>query len=394
MVKKILRKITSYVGSLPTFNYYIMSLTILISFIGVMVIFSASSNLTIKYNTGPFHYVLRHAMFSVGGVILMLVASIIDFRFYERWYAWIYIFALFLLGAALWAGPLRVFYNGYAKRGIRLIGFSFMPSDVYKIASIIFLASFLTKRARYAGEFFRGFIITLIVLSPSIMIFMQPDLSTFLVVVITLGIMYLVGGFQKKFWLPVIGLMILGVLVFYFFGKGYQMNRIRAYLDPEKYAQSISWHIIHSLYAVSRGGLFGVGYGKSVLKYGYLADEVNSDMIFAVIAEEFGFVGSLAFILLVFTLFILIIREAMKAKDLYPKLVLVGIGTLYFFQSFINIGVAINAIPNTGITLPFVSYGGTSVLIYFVMMGIVLNISRYNNMNKIEKKVSFNKKTR
>ena len=137
---------------------------------------------------------------------------------------------------------------------------------------------------------------------------------------------------------------------------------------------------------MSRGGLIGQGYGKSIYKYGYLSDEVSNDMIFSVIGEEFGFVGSLLFIILVSTITYLIIKTALKSKDLFAKYLVFGIGMIYMFQSFINIGVSLSLIPNTGINLPMVSNGGTSLVAFCYMFGVVLNVSRYNNENKIRKK--------
>ena len=385
MIDKIKSFAQKHTKTKPAFNQVIFFMTILISLFGMIIIFSASSNLTIKYNLSPYYYVIRQGLFVIPGILIMYLISIIDFRFYRKYRYFIYGISIVFLLMALFS-PFAVLYNGYARRGLKLV-FNFMPSDVYKIASIIFLSAFLVNNKLNEDKWVKGFIWTaIVILGPTILIYLQPDLSTFLVIVLALGSMYLLGGFRAKFFIPVILIFAAGLIFFYYNGRGYQLERVLAFLDPEKYKDSLSWHIMHSLYAVSRGGLFGVGYSKSVLKYGYLADEVNSDMIFAVIAEELGFIVSIGFILYVFILSMLILNEAKKVRSEFGKNLLTGIAFLYLIQSFVNIGVAINAIPNTGITLPFISYGGTSILIYFAMFGIVLNVSRFNNEDLIRKK--------
>lgn len=365
-------------------NWSIAVFPILISIFGIFVILSASANLTIKYGTSSVSYAIKQAFFVFLGVILMFLVSHIDYRFYHKYAGLIWLASIIVILLGLFS-PLSVLYNGYARRGLNLGIVQFMPSDLYKIASIIFISKFLIKNKKNEDSYIKGLVKTAaIIVIPTGLIMLQPDLSTSITIIATLGTIYLIGGFRKKFILPVAGLVILGLLVFYLLGLGYQMDRIRGWLDPEKYAegQGISWQILNSLFAVSRGGLFGVGYGKSVLKYGYLANEVVNDMIFAVIAEEFGFFGSIIFISAIFALFFLIFREALRSKDIFAKYLLVGIGALYLYQSIINIGVSMNLIPNTGITLPFISFGGTSIVLFFSMMGIVLNVSKINNNSK------------
>lgn len=369
-------------------NWPIALLTILISIFGIFVILSASANLTIKYGTSNLNYAIKQSFYVVMGIAFMLLFIHLDYRFYYKYASIIWALSIVLILLGLFS-PLSVLYNDYAKRGLNLGIVQFMPSDFYKIASIIFISRFLIKNKKNEGDYFRGLIYTaLMIVGPTALILLQPDLSTSITIIATLGTIYLIGGFRKKFILPVALLFLAGVAFFYFKGLGYQMDRIRGWLDPEKYAEGkgISWQILNSLFAVSRGGFFGVGYGKSVLKYGYLANEVINDMVFAVIAEEFGFLGSTIFIIAVFLLFFLIIKEALRCKDLFAKYILVGIASLYLYQSIINVGVSMNLIPNTGITLPFISYGGTSIVMFFSMIGIVLNVSKFNNkQEKIEK---------
>lgn len=394
MWNRVKTKASKWIYRDSQINYFIAGLTILIGLFGIFTILSASSNLTIKYNTSQTYYAIRQGLYFLIGIIAMALVSSIDYRLYKKYYKQIFLISIILLLLALFS-PFRVLYNGYARRGLKFGPISFMPSDLYKIASIIFLSRFLILNKKYEGQWVNGLLRTgIIIVVPTLLVMLQPDLSTSLAILMALGILYLIGGFKMKFWIPVLIFGAIAIFLFLKTGSPYQLDRVRGYLDPEKYASTISWHIIHSLYAVSRGGLTGTGYGRSVLKYGYLADEVYNDMIFAVIAEEFGFIGSVLFIMAIFLLFYLIFREAMKSKDTFAKYMLVGIGSIYLIQSLINVGVSINLIPNTGITLPFISYGGTSMVIYFIMIGMVLNVSRHNNknLNKIENKKKQNRR--
>jgi len=373
--------IKKWINKEPRFNYYIFGLVVAIALFGVFVILSASANLTIKYDTSQSFYAGRQAFFMVIGTLLMIITSFIDYRLFKKYANLIWIASIILILMSLFS-PLRVLYNGYARRGLKL-GFTFMPSDIYKIGAILFISKFLVRNKKYEDNLIKGFLKTVLLIGiPTMLVLIQPDLSTSLAIFATLGTIYLIGGFKKKYLPYLLVIAIIGGILFLFKGNAYQMDRIKGWLDPEKYSNGISWHIINSLFAVTRGGLFGVGYGKSVLKFGYLSDEVYNDMIFAVIAEEFGFMGSVLFMIAIFGLYLLLIKEALKAKDLFAKYVLVGIASIYLYQSIINIGVATNIIPNTGITLPFISFGGTSMLVFFFMFGIVLNITRHNNMQE------------
>lgn len=382
-MKKLFRKVLDI-------NWTIAIVPIILGIFGVLVVLSASAILTIKYGTSEISYALKQATFVVAGIFAMFIVSVIDFDIYQKYSKYIWALSIIFILLGLFT-PLTIVYNGYAKRGLNLGIIKFMPSDIYKIASILFLANFLVWNKKNEKEYLSGFIFTSAIIGiPTMLIVLQPDLSTSISILATLFTMYMIGGYQKKFLIPSIIIVALALLAFFLAGMGYQMDRIRGWLDPEKYAYSsrgFSWQILNSLFAVSRGGFFGVGYGKSVLKFGYLSNEATNDMIFAVIAEEFGFFGSVILICVIFFLFILMIKEALECKNLYGKYVVFGIASLYIYQSLINIGVSTNLIPNTGITLPFISYGGTSIIMYFVMMGIVLSVSRYNKSQRFNEKM-------
>lgn len=365
-------------------NFIIMLLSVFIGVLGLFILLSATSYLTIKYNLSRYHYFIRQGIYLIVGIFLMFLISKIDYKLYHKYAYIFYIASIFLL--------LMIFVPGLSSRikGARRIlniGISFMPSDIVKISTILCLSRFMIDNKKYYNNFFKSVLPTgLLILLPIGLIMLQPDLSTSIVIIVTLAIVYLVNGFNYKFFLPI---FLVGIALVIFAAtnlKGYQLDRITAFLNPEEHYEHLSWQVLNGLFAISRGGLFGVGYGKSIYKQGYLADEVSNDMIFSVFGEEFGFIGSVLFIILVITIALLIFNEAIKSKNKFAKSVCFGIGTLYLLQSLINIGVSLSLIPNTGITLPFVSNGGTSLIVFYIMFGIVLNISRENNYIKNENK--------
>lgn len=376
-MRKIKRK-------LPQFNIIIFVLSIFMGILGLFVLLSASSYLTIKNETSRYYYAVRQGGFLLFGCIAMFYISKIDYKYLRRFSFALYMIGIIFLLISLFGGSLRSPING-SYRAIKL-GVSFMPSDFMKIAGILFISNRIIANRRNDESFIKGVVpFAILVLIPIFLVFRQPDLSTTLVMLMAFSSIYIVGGLKIKF-LPYFlsGGALLGFVATKFL-KGYQLERITSWLNPEAYYNGSSWQVLNGLFAVSRGGLVGVGYGKSVFKHGYLSDEVINDMIFSVISEEFGFLGAVIFILLISWFVYTILKESMRAKDEYAKLVLFGIGMLLFIQSFVNIGVAIGIIPNTGITLPFISYGGTSLVVFYGMMGIVLNITRFNNLSEKQK---------
>lgn len=382
--KTYIDKYLKYPEKNNQFNIYLFISILTLSFVGLLVLFSASSYLTIKYNTSTFYYVKKQAIFLIFGLLIMLVSSNLSYKFYKDHAKVLYILGVILLVMVYL--PVIGNYEKGARRSINL-GITFMPSDLAKFTSVIFLAKYLIDNRKQMHNLMNGFLYpVLIIMIPFLLIAFQTDLSTSIVVFTSLSFLYLIGGFDSKF-MPILiagGLLLLILMVFGL--KDYQIARITGFLNPEADYKNQTWQVLNGLFAVSRGGLIGQGYGKSIYKYGYLSDEVSNDMIFSVIGEEFGFVGSLLFIILVSTITYLIIKTALKSKDLFAKYLVFGIGMIYMFQSFINIGVSLSLIPNTGINLPMVSNGGTSLVAFCYMFGVVLNVSRYNNENKIRKK--------
>ena len=260
------------------------------------------------------------------------------------------------------------------------------PSEIVKVGLIIFYATYLSKHKDELKSFSKGFIKPILIVIPVILILVlvQNHLSASLVIIAVVSIMMLMAGSKLRYFLTfgIIGLAVGGIGLF-FLAKtagqgGFRLGRIMAFLDPWSYAQDEGWQIIQSLYAIGSGGIFGAGLGNSTQKYLYIP-EPHNDFIFSVLAEELGFVGCVCVILL-FAIFIWRgIVIAMKAPDMLGSLIAVGITTQVGIQAIINIAVVTSSIPNTGMPLPFFSYGGTALLI---LLCSVRNFAKYIKARK------------
>jgi len=270
-----------------------------------------------------------------------------------------------------------------ATRWIDLGFISFQPSEIAKIGLIIFYASLLTKNKERLKEMWRGFFYPLMFLLPviGILVVIQNHLSATILIVMIIGIMMLMAGSRLRYFLTfgTAGAATgLGALFLYakLTGKGmFRITRLITFLNPFADVLGDGWQVVQSLYAIGSGGLFGVGLGNSTQKYSYIP-EAHNDFIFSIVAEELGFLGCVLVIVL-FALFIWRgILIAIKAPDMFGSLIAVGITSMVGLQAIINIAVVTSSMPNTGMPLPFFSYGGTSLLILMASVGILLNISR------------------
>ena len=278
--------------------------------------------------------------------------------------------------------------RGGAKRWIRIAGFNFQPSEFAKLGLIIFFASLLTdiKDNGKIKNFLNGVIVPLLCLAPVVgivYIFQNHFSATFIIGSVTL-IQMIVAGVRISH-LIILGVMALPFLGIYINSKSnnengsFRMTRVQTWLNPWNDITGEGWQIIQSLYAIGSGGLFGAGLGQSKQKYLYLPEPQN-DFIFAVLAEELGYVGCLAVIIL-FIIFIwrgIII--AINARDTFGSLIAIGIVSLIGLQAIINIAVVTNTMPVTGMELPFFSYGGSAIIVNLAAVGILLNISRSSKL--------------
>jgi cell division protein FtsW len=347
--------------------------------VGIIMVFS-SSQYQAQYDFGdPFYYLKGQGKNAIIGLVAMLIAYKIPYQFYKK-IAWpLVFFVVVLLLLVLFSGGGEE--AGGAVRWLSLGGIRFQPSELCKLAMVILLAKVFSERQKQMGSFTGGFLPGLILIAVIAgLIFAQNDLSTAVIIALTGIIMMYCAGAKFKYLL---GTIVVGLAagIAIIAGSDFRSGRIEAYLDPWQDPLGAGFQTVQSLLAVGNGGLTGVGLGAGGSKWYYLP-EGYTDFIFAVLAEEMGFLGGL-FVIALFG--ILVWRGLMIAiglKDSFASLLAVGITSYIGIQAFINIGVVTGLLPVTGITLPFISYGGTSLIICLVSMGILLNLSRYSEIKR------------
>jgi cell division protein FtsW len=383
--------------SLPkrgTPDFQLLILTLLLVGFGLVMVFSASSSLTLSkklFSYDPLYFMKRQMIWMVLGTIVMFTAMNIHYSKFKKWYVPIFIVTVVLLLMVAFSERI----NG-AKSWLSIGQFGIQPTELAKLSIILYLSALITKKGERLRDLRTGYIPVMIIVGiVAGLIMMQPDLGSCLILVATSGLVIYAGGASMKHILGSIALLVLGVgLVMgakagidslsppsekVAIKKDYKQGRIEAFIDPYKDAEGEGYNIIQSLTALGQGGVSGSGFGKSIQKLDYLKYPYT-DFIFPVIGEEFGFVGTVIF-LIVYLYFIWRgILIALRCKDPFGTLVGIGIMGLIAIQAFVNIGGVTKTIPLTGVTLPFISYGGSSLLVSMLCMGIMLSISRETNL--------------
>ena len=365
------------------FNFdFILFITVLILLsIGIVMVLSASSPQALSESGNSYTYVTKQAILGLIGIGLMLFISTVDYRKYMKFAVLGYIFSI-IISLAVAIPTLGAETKG-ATRWLDLGFISFQPSEIAKILLIIFYAALLTKYKDKIKTLKYGFIIPFGFIIPValILVLLQDHLSVTLLIIMVISIMMLMAGTRFLHFFSIGSIAaIFGAGGMYAIakitGKGaYRIDRLTTFLNPWSDPTESGWQIIQSLYAIGSGGLFGVGLGDSKQKYLYIP-EPHNDFIFAILGEEIGFIGC-AIVIILFAIFIwrgLLI--AMKAPDMFGSLLAVGITSLVGLQAIMNIAVVTSSMPNTGIPLPFFSYGGTALVILLCAVGILLNISK------------------
>lgn len=355
---------------LRDYRFSLVILVLSISIIGVLVVGSAKESLQGRQMLGLCL-----------GLAVMIAASLIDYTYYMNFYWLIYAVNLVLLLLVRFAGE----EVNSAKRWLVIAGVQFQPSELAKILLILFFARFIMNHKEDLNTV-RTIVTALVLLAvPLFLIYKQPDLSTSIAIAGVFCVMLYVGGLSYKLILTVLAIIVPCAVVFISLVvqpnqkilEPYQYNRIMAWLYPEKYANSTAMQQLNSIIAIGSGQLTGKGLNNNIVgsvKNGKFISEPQTDFIFAIAGEELGFIGSCVIIGLLACIVFECIWIAMRAKDLAGKIICSGMGALIGIQSFINIGVATGLLPNTGIPLPFVSYGLTSLVTLFLGIGIVLNV--------------------
>lgn len=344
--------------------------------IGLIMVYSASAIwATYKFEGDSFYFVKRQMLFAFVGVIAMFFIMNVDYWTWRTWSKVIIIVCFVLLVIVLVPG-IGMARNG-SRSWIGVGAFSIQPSEFMKLAMIAFLAKFLAERQKLITSFKKGLLPSLgMVFLAFGLIMLQPDLGTGTVMIGTCIVMIFISGARVSHFV-LLGLIGVAGFVGLILSAPYRMKRITSFLNPWEDPLGSGFQIIQSLYAIGPGGLFGLGLGQSRQKFFYLP-EPQTDFIFAILSEELGFIGGTLVILLFALLLWRGIRIALGAPDLYGSLIAVGIIAMVAIQVMINIGVVIGLMPVTGITLPFLSYGGSSLTLMLIAIGVLLNISRYS----------------
>lgn len=358
------------------------ALTIVLLTLGLVMLFSASYPYAYQKYGDSYHFFNRQLLFAVAGVLIMLFVSKMNYRKLILINYPLLAFTLICLVVVLkWHTQVGDF-----KRWIPLGPLTFQPSDVAKFSIIITLAVFISKHYDRMHETVTGFVKPMCIIAVFCgLIFLEHSLScTILVAAIGVSIMF-AGGTHGRWYAIGVGLVVALVMLVILKPEvlmNYAGERIVAWLDKSYEPTGARWQTNNSLYAIGSGGLFGVGLGNSKQKFLYVSEPQN-DFIFAIVCEELGLVGATIVILLFGLLFARGIWIAMRCPDRFGSLVVVGIMAQLAVQTILNIMVVTDTIPNTGISLPFFSYGGTAILMQLFEMGVVLAISRKTNQRKV-----------
>lgn len=342
--------------------------------IGVVIVYSASAFLSQQRFGDSLYFAKRQLMWAAAGLGMMFFMMNFEYTRLKQWAKLIMVICFFLLILVL--TPAGVERNG-SQAWLGIGSFGIQPSEAAKLGLIIFYAWYLEKHQNRIHEFKTGLLPPLAILLAAVgLIMLEPDLGQSTVLAGTTLIVIFAAGARVRHLLGLASLAIPAFVALVLVAP-YRLKRIFAFLDPWKYELDAGYQIIQSLYALGPGGLMGLGLGRSRQKFLYLP-EPQTDFVFCILAEELGFIGGATVLLLFLILLWRGVRTAITAKDTFGSLLAIGITGMIAVQVIINIGVVTGSMPVTGITLPFISYGGSSLLLMLTGVGILLNISRYS----------------
>jgi len=344
--------------------------------LGLFVIYSASASRLLNLNADPFHYVKRQAIAALVGFMGLIVVLSIDYRAWRRWTKIGYLVTVLALAVILITGKIA---QG-SQRWFSLGGFNIQPSELAKLVMIVVLAHLMEKQSNIEGR--KIFLPFVIIGVPMALVFRQPDVGTAMVFVgIVFAMTYIGGGDLRHLGIIAavgIAAALAAILLSYYevikIIKPYQLRRLLIFLDPYSDPTGDGWNVIQSMIAIGSGGFFGKGYLNGTQGQLYFLPANHTDFIFSVAAEEFGFVGASA-ILLLYAFFIWRgIKIAINAKDRFGSLLAVGCISYFVCHLVINIGMTMGIMPITGLPLPFLTYGGSTLLTSLLAVGILLNV--------------------
>jgi cell division protein FtsW len=357
---------------------WLFSATVGLALFGVVMVYSASAVIAQQENHSQFHYVIKQTLWTAIGLVVMFAAMRLDYQLLNRrWIVYgLLIVTILLLLAVFGFSPT----NG-ARRWIKLKGFSIQPSEIAKLSLALFLARFLGKRAGDETSFWRTFLPCFFVLGIIAgLVAKEPDLGTALMLAIICFTICFAAGMRPRHlvYAVVPALLYVGKMLIF---TPFRMKRLSAFIDPWADAQGSGYQVVQSLIAVGSGGSHGLGFAQGRQKLLFLPF-AHSDFIFAVVGEELGLIGALI-IVIVFAMFLWRgMRTALRAPDTFGMLLGTGIVVGIVAQALLNISVVLALVPTKGIPLPFISYGGSSLVPTLAGVGILLNISQYASLGK------------
>ena len=354
-------------------NKTLLIAVLVIAIFGLLMIYSSSSIWAEYKFNDSFKFLKAQGLFYLVGIIAMLFISKIDYNFYKK-KANLIIGLCFLLLVLVLIPGIGTVRNG-SRSWFGLGGFGIQPSEFAKIGLIIFVSKYLANNNKEIKNIKKGVLpIIGIILLFFGLIMLEPDFGTGMVIVLTLVCILFVSGVKMSFFIKIGCAGLLGIVALIIVAP-YRMARIVSFLNPWSDPLGSGFQIIQSLYAIGPGGLLGMGFGNSIQKHFYLP-EPQTDFIFSIISEEFGFLGVLIVCTFFFIIFYRAIKIAMSTSDLFAKYLVFGLAFGILIQAILNLCVVVGLIPVTGVTLPFLSYGGSSLLVSMASIGIILNVSR------------------
>ena len=363
------------------YDYSLLAVIIFLCIFGLIIVYSSSSYSAQLKIGDSLYYFKRQGVIAAGGVLVMIIVSKMDYHIYVRLTGIAYIAAVVMMVLTNFT-PLGLEFNGQ-KRWLGVTEtLSFQPAEFVKIAVILMLASLIDKIGRKIDTW-RGLVLAVFLTLPPFILVGMHNLSSGIIIAGIAFVVCFVGS--KKKGIYILGVAAVAVVAYLFieYGdklvewhilKAYQLERIDIWKDPEAYPQTGGWQVLQGLYAIGSGGLFGRGLGESIQKLGFIPEAMN-DMVFSIICEELGLFGALCVLLLFMFMVWRFMVIANNAPDLLGALIVVGVMAHIAIQVILNVAVVTNSIPNTGISLPFISYGGTSVLFLMAEMGMALGVA-------------------
>lgn len=355
--------------SFAQFDLWLFGATLLLAIIGILMIYSATECISAE----PLDWAsptIRQAMYLAVGIVAMMVLTLIDYRLYGalRWLIWIGTVAI--LGAV---SAIGIITHG-AQRWIDIASFRFQPSEMAKLFLILVVAKYMANHEEQMTRWRYLAMSLLVVAGPIVLVYLQPDLGTTIVLTATWGVMALAAGMKLRDALLIAGLFIIAAYPLYLSLRPYQQDRILTFLDPGRDPLGAGYNVDQARIAIGSGQLWGLGFCKGTQSQLRFLRIRQTDFIFSVIGEELGFIGSLFVMGLIVFILLRMTRAAMRARTTFGKLIIVGVIAAIFVQSYVNLAMNLGLMPVTGIPLPFVSAGGSSLISLLAAEGVVQSI--------------------